>query len=199
MRKEKDSIERGLQGYTLVSQAILLADRAHEGQVRKSDGSPYIHHPIQVGFILSRHGYPPCVVAAGILHDVIEDTGTTYEQLVLKVGKEVADLVGDVTEPSKKLPWKERKRVYLEHLKVAPLDAVAISIADRIHNKASLLVAYGEQGVSVFSRFNKDFSTTLDNDFRVMEVYKERLGENHPLVVELQEYLEEIEKIGENF
>lgn len=199
MEKEKNSIERDLQGYTLVSQAILLANEVHAGQVRKSDGSPYIHHPIQAGLILSRHGYPPHVVAAGILHDVIEDTGTTYEQLALKVGREVADLVMDVTEPSKKLPWEERKHAYLEHLKDAPLGAVAISIADRIHNKASFLRTYQEQGESLFSRFHEDFPTTFDNDLKVMEVYKERLGENHPLVVELQRYLEEIEKIGENF
>lgn len=196
MKKEKNPIERDLQGYALVSKAILLAIEAHAGQVRKSDGSPYIHHPIQVGLILSRHGYPPCVVAAGILHDVIEDTGTTFEQLALKVGREVADLVMDVTEPSKKLPWKERKHAYLEHLRVAPLDAVAISIADRIHNKASFLRTYQEQGESLFSRFHEDFPTTLDNDFRVIGVYKERLGDGHPLVVELQRYLEEIKKVG---
>lgn len=54
------------------------------------------------------------------------------------------------------------------------IETVAISVADKVHNKASLLVAYQEQGASVFSRFNKDFPTTLDNDLRVMEVYKRK-------------------------
>ncbi|MBI2007121.1 MAG: bifunctional (p)ppGpp synthetase/guanosine-3',5'-bis(diphosphate) 3'-pyrophosphohydrolase [Candidatus Blackburnbacteria bacterium] len=199
MREERtvlSSIRADLESYSLVSRAIIVADEAHKGQLRKSDGSPYIHHPIQVGLILARHNYPAHVVAAGILHDVIEDTGVSEEELRVKFGGEIADLVMDVTEPSKKLPWKERKRAYLERLRLAPIDAVGISIADRIHNKASFLQTYKEQGESLFLRFNADFRTSLENDRQVLEIYKDRLGENHPLMKELEKYMKELEEIS---
>lgn len=190
------SIQTEIESYSLVSKAILVAIEAHKGQLRKSDGSPYIHHPIQVGLILARHNYPAHVIAAGILHDVIEDTGVSKEQLRVTFGSEVVNLVIDVTEPSKRLPWKERKRAYLEHLRLAPLDAVAISVADRIHNKASFLQSYKEQGESLFLRFNADFPATFSNDQQLFEVYKSRLGEDHPLVKELEKYIKELERIS---
>lgn len=201
MAKEREQtelypVQTEVEAYSLVSKAILVAIEAHGNQLRKSDGSPYIHHPVQVGLILARHNYPAHVIAAGILHDVVEDTEVSGEDLQMMFGSEVAGLVIDVTEPSKRLPWKERKRVYLEHLRLAPLDAVAISAADRIHNKASFIQGYKEQGESLFSRFHADFPTTLSNDQQLFEVYKDRLGKDHPLVKELEKYMKELERIS---
>lgn len=176
--------------YELVSRAILLAITAHQDQVRKSDGTPYIHHPLQVGLILSKHGYSHDVIAAGILHDVVEDTPFTYEDIVREVGKDVADLVMHVTE-DKMLVWEDRKRVYREHLKDCPHEAVAISLADRLHNKASQLASYEKEGNVIFTRFNRNIAITLDNDFATLEIYKERLPDN-PMIAELEAYLKKL-------
>jgi hypothetical protein len=93
-----------------------------------------------VAAILSRHGFAEPVVAAGALHDVMEDCGVTYEALAEKFGSTVADLVRHVSEADKSLSWEDRKRLYLEHFSVKPWEAQAITLADKIDNFESLVV-----------------------------------------------------------
>ena len=66
---------------TLTEKALRLATAAHKDQVRKSDGSPYITHPVMVGMLLKEYGFSEAVVAAGFTHDVLEDTSVTREEL----------------------------------------------------------------------------------------------------------------------
>jgi (p)ppGpp synthase/HD superfamily hydrolase len=114
----------------------------HKDQHRKYPNTlvPYMSHVAGVASILSRHGFSEEVVAAGALHDVMEDCGITHDELAAKFGARVADLVRHVSEEDKSLSWEERKRLYLEHFSQKPWDAQAITLADKIDNFQSIIV-----------------------------------------------------------
>lgn len=77
----------------IIDQAINFAAMAHNGQTRKSTSIPYISHPFAVGMILQKMKYAEEVIAAGILHDTLEDTSTMFDDLVEHFGIRVAKLV----------------------------------------------------------------------------------------------------------
>ncbi len=133
---------------TLVKRALDWAAVWHRDQRRKYPGVdvPYVSHAAGVGTILSRHGFGEAVVAAGVLHDVIEDCGITHGELSEKFSSEVADLVRHVSEEDKSLSWEERKSAYLEHFSHKPWEAQAITLSDKIDNFQSIIVAkaYGD-------------------------------------------------------
>lgn len=114
----------------------------HKDQRRKYPDFdvPYVSHIAGVAAILSRHGFSEDVVAAGALHDVIEDCAVTHAELTTKFGERVADLVRHVSEADKSLSWEERKRRYLEHFSTKPWEAQAITLADKIDNFQSIIV-----------------------------------------------------------
>src|SRR5690606_22449361 len=89
----------------------------HAGQTRKYPNAvvPYMSHVAGVAAILARHGFAEEVVAAGALHDVLEDCGVSYDDLVAKFGAVVADLVRHVSEEDKSLSWEDRKKRYVDH------------------------------------------------------------------------------------
>ena len=87
-----------------------FAIKAHKGQVRKSDKvKPMIIHPINVANILSEYGFDDNVIAAGYLHDVVEDTKYELSDITDKFGIDIASLVKEASEPDKSLPWEEIK------------------------------------------------------------------------------------------
>src|SRR5689334_9380711 len=112
----------------LVKRALDQAAIWHRGQKRKYPNIdvPYISHLAGVAVVLSRHGLDEEVVAAGVLHDSMEDQGITFDELSQRFGGRVASLVRHVTEQDKSLPWEERKRLYLEAFPSKPWDAQAI-------------------------------------------------------------------------
>jgi (p)ppGpp synthase/HD superfamily hydrolase len=114
----------------------------HKDQYRKYPETqvPYMSHIAGVASILSRHGFAEEIVAAGALHDVLEDCGVSHDELVTKFGARVADLVRHVSEDDKSLPWEDRKRLYLEHFSKKPWEAQAITLADKIDNFQSIIV-----------------------------------------------------------
>ena len=124
----------------LLKLALDWAGVWHADQKRKYPNAsvPYMSHVAGVAAILSRHGFAEPVVAAGALHDVLEDCGVTHAALVEKFGGEVADLVRHVSEEDKSLSWEERKRAYLEHFSHKPWEAQAITLADKIDNFRSI-------------------------------------------------------------
>jgi len=131
-----------LNGLPLLKLALDWAAVWHKDQRRKYPNAdvPYMSHIAGVAAILSRHGFDERVVAAGALHDVLEDCGVSHEQLSEKFGRDVADLVRHVSEEDKSLPWEDRKRLYLEHFSEKPWEAQAITLADKIDNFQSIIV-----------------------------------------------------------
>lgn len=132
--------------HPLVEKARSSAIRDFEGVFRKAPPAsgepraPYSVHPDAVARRLADAGYGAEVVAAGYLHDHLEDLPHlwTKERLAQEFTPLIADLVAWVSEQDKSLPWEERKRNYRERLAQAPEDAIAISIADKTSNLADI-------------------------------------------------------------
>ena len=132
----------------LLKRALDQAAVWHRDQRRKYPGAdvPYVSHVAGVAAVLSRHGFREEVVAAGALHDCMEDCGISHEELRRRFGEDVATLVRHVSEEDKTLAWEERKRAYLEHFKVKPWEAQAITLADKIDNFLSIVVCAQDHG-----------------------------------------------------
>ena len=113
---------------------------AHKDQKRKYTGDPYIVHPIAVSEIVKTVAHTDEMVAAALLHDVVEDTPVTIDEIKIKFGSKVAELVGWLTDISRPEDGnrKTRKTLDRKHSAEAPADAQTIKVADLIHNTDSI-------------------------------------------------------------
>ena len=134
--------------------AIEFASKAHSGQFRKGSGVPYIVHPLGVARILIELGCSEEVVIAGVLHDVVEDTKFTLEDVRGEFGSEVARLVDGCTEPHHgSESWEVRKKHTVELLKTAELGALLVACADKLDNLRSTLLDIDSIGDKVWGKF----------------------------------------------
>ena len=116
--------------------ALAFAADKHRNQRRKdAEGSPYINHPIELAKILAIEGgvEDMRVLCAAVLHDTIEDTQTSYDELAKAFGREVADVVLEVTD-NKSLPKAERKQLQIDHAPRLSREAKLVKLADKIAN-----------------------------------------------------------------
>ena len=130
----------------LIQRAYLVADRAHEGQFRKS-GEPYITHPIAVAQILAELGIGPVTVAAALLHDTVEDTDYTLDQCRADFGDEIAMLVDGVTKLDKLKYGEAAQAETVRKMIVAmskDIRVLVIKLADRLHNARTWGFVSGE-------------------------------------------------------
>jgi (p)ppGpp synthase/HD superfamily hydrolase len=135
---------------SIVEAAKKLAYQAHQNQTRKG-GAPYITHPERVAGILAGRGFDDLTVAAGWLHDVLEDTDTP-ESEILKINAELPAILKDVTENSL-LPWAERKKDFTDNLRNASGRAKAVACADRIDNLTSFLNTFKTVGADFWKKW----------------------------------------------
>jgi (p)ppGpp synthase/HD superfamily hydrolase len=125
----------------VVARAADFAARRHTHQQRKGEAKePYFNHLAQVAAVLADAGADANLVAAGYLHDTIEDQGVTHAELVEAFNLDVADLVVQVTD-DKRLPKDRRKRLQVEHAAHLPPRAQMLKIADKISNLSALLAS----------------------------------------------------------
>lgn len=133
---------------------------AHKGQVRKSDKEkPMIIHPINVGLILEEYEFDDNVVAAGYLHDVIEDTKYNEEDILKLFNEDITSLVVSASEMDKTLSWEERKQRTIDSIKNLDLRHKAIICADKISNLEDLIILKEINGKLDFSNFNRNFDS----------------------------------------
>lgn len=126
---------------TLLMDVMHFSALAHENQRRKnSNKSPYINHPIHVANLLTSAGVTDIDTLCGaLLHDTVEDTGTTYETLVERFGKKIADIVKECTD-DKSLDKVERKKLQIEHVKSSHMSSEAkyVKLGDKLSNLSNL-------------------------------------------------------------
>jgi (p)ppGpp synthase/HD superfamily hydrolase len=139
----------------IIEKALEVASQAHEKQYRKRTKIPYITHPAAVGMILLKEGYDEEIVAAGILHDTVEDTDLSLDDIENMFGHRIAEIVYGCSEPDKSLPWEDRKNHTIEYLKTAPKEVRVVACADKLHNVRSILKDYQQDGEAVWDRFNR--------------------------------------------
>ncbi len=165
----------------LIKDALYFSAEKHDGQYRKGSKVPYIVHPTLVGLILSHYTTDDHIVAAGFLHDVLEDCVTVSEEDIKhRFGERVARLVKEVSflEPEENhLSWKEKKSTYLKKIETISSDALYIVAADKMNN----MKAYFE-GLKVDpEKVNSLFKASAD-DYRwyyaeVQKILNKKLGE----------------------
>jgi (p)ppGpp synthase/HD superfamily hydrolase len=162
--------------HLLVNKARSFAAMAHAGVVRKWTGEPYVEHPERVAARLSALGFGPEVVAAGLLHDVVEDTHISAAVLAAEFGAKVAELVLEVTKP--KVPGNRaaRKAAFRAHLAKSSYEGASIKLADECDNSSNV------------AEINPEFAAVYLPEMR--EEIKV-LGHGHPeLLAELKRNLD---------
>jgi myo-inositol-1(or 4)-monophosphatase len=144
-----------------VTKAIEFAAKAHDGMCRKKDKTPYILHPLEAAVIVGTMTTDQDVISAALLHDVVEDTDITINEIEEKFGKRVRELVESETEDKRAdLPpedtWRIRKEESLEVLKNSEDVAVLMLwIGDKLSNMRSFYRIWKNEGDGMWQSFNQ--------------------------------------------
>ncbi len=143
---------------TILDKAIIYATEAHTGVFRKGGKTPYIVHPMEVASIAARMTDDIEVVAAAVLHDVIEDTPTTTEQLEDIFGKRVVELVladsDDKQYGQSAESWEIRKTKTLNRIPTLSKDEQIVVLSDKLSNLRSIYHDYTIVGDELWKKFN---------------------------------------------
>lgn len=139
----------------LLDRAIEVAVKAHTKQKRKGTRMAYITHPFAVGVLLAKAGCSEDVIAAGLLHDVVEDARVNPKRIREEFGEKVASIVEQCTEPDKRRPWEKRKQHTLDSLEEAGLEVKFVACADKLHNIRTIGTDYRMIGDRVWRRFRR--------------------------------------------
>lgn len=145
--------------FALLNDALFFAAERHSGVFRKASGVPYILHPAEAAAIAATVTNDPEILAAALLHDVIEDAGVTVEELRLRFGGRVAALVVAESENKREdlpaeLTWKIRKQEAITRLAAAGRDAKIVALGDKLSNLRAIERDYEAFGESLWQRFN---------------------------------------------
>lgn len=142
---------------SLLDRAITFAVKAHQGMERKGKGFPYVVHPMEAVCIVATITNDQELLAAAALHDVIEDTDTTADDLKKEFGERVAMLVeaesDDKTGGSKAETWHQRKQDTLDRLRNADLDIKIVALGDKLSNMRAIAHDYAVLGDELWNRF----------------------------------------------
>lgn len=184
---------------TIENKALKYAYNAHKGQIRKSEpDKPMILHPINVGKILKNYGFDENVVAAGYLHDVVEDTEKTFDDIKKDFGEDIASLVYGASEPDKSLSWEERKKHTIESIKDLDLRHKAVICADKISNLEDLYYLFGKNGKMDFSHFKRGLESQKWYYTNVYESLIKNEDKDNPIFLKLNECINNVFNHKEN-
>jgi myo-inositol-1(or 4)-monophosphatase len=167
----------------LVSEAIVFSTEAHDGMRRRKSDIPYILHPMEVGVIIATMTDDQEIIAAGILHDVVEDAGVQIEQIGEKFGERVMELVSAETENKRdELPaeqtWRIRKEESIEKLRrTDDISVHMLWIGDKLSNIRAIYRDFQVQGVDVWKKFHQSDVKVQAWYYRSILKYTERLSD----------------------
>jgi len=146
---------------SVLDEAIIFAVNAHSGYMRKGSNIPYILHPLETAAIVATMTEDEEVIAAAVLHDVVEDTYATIDDIKDKFGGNISRLVAAETEnkregQSKEETWRIRKQETIEHLMYSPSREVKLlTLGDKLSNIRAIYKDYSAVGNDVWLRFNQ--------------------------------------------
>ena len=143
----------------LLDRAIVFAVHAHAGTGRRGKGYPYIVHPMEAVAIVATMTADQELLAAAALHDTVEDTDVTVEQIRAEFGDRIASLVADESEErpegmSEEESWHDRKQAAINHLAQASRDAKVVALGDKLSNIRAIARDYTEIGDALWDRFH---------------------------------------------
>lgn len=144
----------------MIDQAIMFAAKAHKGMVRKGNNQPYFFHPLEVLNLVSMMSDDEDILCAAILHDTVEDTPVTIEDIKNNFGERVAKIVGYESEDkrgqvNKEGTWVDRKQEAIETLKsVDDIGAKMVALGDKVSNLRSIHLLQLQIGDDVWNNFN---------------------------------------------
>ena len=188
------TIEAAAAESELIGKALEMAERAHAGQTRNgSGGMAYIHHPVAVAELLAAHGFDEATVAAALLHDVVEDSEASVEDVAARFGEPVARLVAALTEDESIEPFERRKDAHRRHVEEVGGDALAIYAADKLSNIRVLRRALAKEGESA----GEEFEVPLDVKEGVWTADLEMLRREAPGLPFVDELANELAKLRE--
>ena len=176
----------------LLERALRVAARAHHHQNRKGGTIPYITHPVGVAWVLMRAGFQDdTLLAAALLHDVLEDTSVTAAELSGQFPPAVLELVNALSETKtdasgQQRPWRVRKVEHLEQVRSASLAARTLTLADKLHNLETMLFDLA-LGVDVWSLFNAPRADVLWYHREMLRACDHGEAELQPLVAAIRE------------
>ena len=137
-----------------LDRAIAFAVRAHAGTERRGKGFPYIVHPLEAMAIVSTITPDQELLAAAVLHDTVEDTNVTIEDIRAEFGERVASLVKVDSVSDNEGTWHERKQKAINLIANAPRDAKIVALGDKLSNMRAIARDYYEQGDALWNLFH---------------------------------------------
>ena len=139
--------------------AIQFIAKKHDGQYRKGLNIPYSTHLFGVARILKSAGYGESVVIAGLLHDILEDSDATEQEVAELFGEEILEIVKAVSEPDKSVEWFARKNEMICKIAIFTEEQLAVALAEKIQNLMAMqyvIEKLGEQAWKIFSTNKND-------------------------------------------
>ena len=179
---------------SLFDKAVQFAVEAHGGTERRGKGYPYIIHPMEAAAIVATMTHDQEMLAAAILHDTVEDTDVTIEQIRERFGDRVAMLVQNETAPmDENMTWREKKTAQLKQLTDAPYDSKIVALGDKFSNLSGIVLDYRQIGDEVWKRFH------APNGKPDVEWYYRSLAEALSELSDTQAYKEYLKLLEEVF
>jgi (p)ppGpp synthase/HD superfamily hydrolase len=145
----------------VVRDAYGLLLEQHGDQRQRVNGRPYAEHPVLVATRVAEAGFDPELVAAALLHDIVEDGDVTVDDLRAQFGDRIADLVDVMTDTAEVTDYERRKEIHRSRVASAGPEAVAIFAADKLNTVHALRVAYLIDGEKVAERFDQPLDVKL--------------------------------------
>jgi len=180
-----------------IKEAIYFASEAHKDQKRKVLDYPYISHPLSILFIVSHHTSDEDVLLASVLHDTVEDTDTSLDDIELKFGKNVRNIVDVLSEDNTMFDKVAMKQKQLERFKNASKEVLLIKLADIIVNFCDItLVLENHPEESYLEVFGDNIDEKILGNKERLDVIESAWPEN-PLLPEARERFSEYKHLLE--